>query len=107
MEAMEKMTRKLEVRCLRKHITDVCTGASRCLSIFFNYFSDFEYDFDVMMRKRKAENSKARRKRKDIDVINDSDELIQFLCEQMKEAARVSRSVGFIPALQSCQNSHI
>ena len=33
-------------------------------------------DFDAMLEKRKAEMSKRRRKKKDIDILNDNDDMI-------------------------------
>lgn len=47
------------------------------------------YDFDVMMQ-RKKEESYRRRKRKNFDIINDSDDVIADLISQMKQAADVS-----------------
>ncbi|RWS25435.1 Med26 domain containing protein-like protein [Leptotrombidium deliense] len=46
---------------------------------------DFVYDFDIMMQKRKE--SFRRRKRKNIDIINDSDDVIAELIQEMKQAA--------------------
>ena len=46
-------------------------------------------DFDAMMAKKKAENAKNRRKRKDFDLINDSDDLIAEMINKMKVAAEV------------------
>jgi hypothetical protein len=47
-----------------------------------------EYDFDNMMAKRKAEQSR-KRKRRDIDIINDNDDLIAQLIGEMRNAAEV------------------
>jgi transcription factor SPN1 len=46
----------------------------------------FVYDFDIMMQKRKEQNARAR-KRKNTDIINDSDDIIADLIHQMKQAA--------------------
>lgn len=46
------------------------------------------YDFDIMMQK-KREESYRRRKRKNIDIINDSDDVIAEMINQMKQAAEV------------------
>ncbi|UYV81015.1 IWS1 [Cordylochernes scorpioides] len=51
---------------------------------------DFMSDFDIMMQRKKEESGK-RRKRKDIDIINDSDDLIAEIITQMKQAAREDR----------------
>ena len=50
---------------------------------------EFVSDFDAMMAKKKAENAKNRRKRKDFDLINDSDDLIAEMINKMKVAAEV------------------
>ena len=47
---------------------------------------DFVYDFDLMMAKKKEE-SYHRRKRKNIDIINDNDDIIAELVTQMKQSA--------------------
>lgn len=46
-------------------------------------------DFDLMLQKKKEEHTK-RRKRKDIDIINDNDDIIAQLIGDMKAAAEVS-----------------
>ncbi|RWS00646.1 Med26 domain containing protein-like protein [Dinothrombium tinctorium] len=46
---------------------------------------DFVYDFDLMMQKRKE--SFRRRKRKNSEIINDSDDMIAELIQEMKQAA--------------------
>lgn len=46
---------------------------------------DLVYDFDIMMAKKKEQNAKNRR-RKNTDIINDSDDFINDLIEQMKQA---------------------
>lgn len=46
------------------------------------------YDFDIMLQKRKEMNSR-RRRRKNIDLINDSDDIIAELIHDMKVAAQV------------------
>ena len=47
-------------------------------------------DFDAMLEKRKSEMSKRRRKKKDIDILNDNDDMISDMIRRMKEAAEVS-----------------
>lgn len=54
--------------------------------------SDLVYDFDIMMQKKREENYR-RRKRKNIDIINDSDDVIAEMIQQMKQAAEVGPSV--------------
>ncbi|KAI7692934.1 Protein IWS1 -like protein [Sarcoptes scabiei] len=44
------------------------------------------YDFDLMLQRRKEMNSR-KRKRKNTDLINDSDDLIAELIQDMKQAA--------------------
>lgn len=48
--------------------------------------SDMVYDFDLMMQKKREENYR-HRKRKNTDIINDSDDLIADMITQMKQAA--------------------
>lgn len=50
---------------------------------------DFVSDFDVMLEKKKAERQGNRRRRKDIDIINDNDDLIADMVHKMKLAAEV------------------
>lgn len=45
-------------------------------------------DFELMMMKKKEEQSMKRR-RKDIDIINDNDDIIAGLIADMKHAAEV------------------
>ena len=49
-------------------------------------------DFDVMLEKKKAERQASRRKRKDVDIINDNDDLIADMVQKMKVAAEVMYS---------------
>lgn len=46
-------------------------------------------DFDAMLARKKEENSR-RRKRRDIDIINDNDDIIDQLIQNMRQAAEVS-----------------
>lgn len=46
------------------------------------------YDFDIMLQKRKEINSR-RRRRKNVDIINDSDDIIAELMNQMRDAYEV------------------
>jgi len=55
---------------------------------------EYASDFDVMMAKRKEEMQKSRRKRKDVDLINDNDDLIADLIVKMKEAANSDRELN-------------
>lgn len=50
-------------------------------------------DFDLMLQKKREEQSK-RRKRKDIDIINDNDDIIAQLLADMRNAAEVSPGVS-------------
>lgn len=50
-------------------------------------------DFDLMLQKKREEQSK-RRKRKDIDIINDNDDIIAQLLADMRHAAEVSLTVS-------------
>ena len=57
------------------------------MNVYFNR-SEFVSDFDLMMARKKDERRK--RKRKDVDIINDNDDLIAHLIEQMKHASEVT-----------------
>lgn len=57
------------------------------------YFSDRDEnhglsDFDIMLQRKKEEGNR-KRKRKDIDIINDNDDIIAGLLGDMKNAADV------------------
>ena len=43
----------------------------------------------MMLEKKKAERQAGRRKRKDVDIINDNDDLIADMVQKMKVAAEV------------------
>ncbi len=45
-------------------------------------------DFDLMLMRKKEEKS-GRRRKKDIDIINDNDDIIAQLISDMKHAAQV------------------
>lgn len=64
------------------------------MTLYFNFYRDFVSDFDLMLEKKKEEMRNQRRKRKDIDIINDNDDLIDALIGRMKIAAEVSFSKG-------------
>lgn len=49
---------------------------------------DIVYDFDLMLQRKREENYR-RRKRKNIDIINDNDDVIAEMIQQMKQAADV------------------
>ncbi|KAL0274035.1 UNVERIFIED_CONTAM: hypothetical protein PYX00_006564 [Menopon gallinae] len=55
--------------------------------------SDILSDFDLMLQKKKEEQTK-RRKRKDIDIINDNDDIIAQLIADMKVAAEEDRKLN-------------
>lgn len=54
---------------------------------------DFMSDFDRMMARKKEEQSR-RRKRKDIDIINDNDDIIAQLLQDMKSASEEDRKLN-------------
>ncbi|KAH9487631.1 Transcription factor iws1 [Bulinus truncatus] len=54
----------------------------------------FVSDFELMMQRKKEEMSRQRRKRKDVDLINDNDDLIADLIVKMKEAANQDRELN-------------
>jgi len=54
-----------------------------------NFRDDGVSDFDLMLQKKKEEMTK-RRRRKDIDIINDNDDIIAQLISDMKHAYEVS-----------------
>lgn len=51
-------------------------------------------DFELMMQKKKDEMRYRRRKRKDVDIINDNDDLIADLIVQMKQSADEDRELN-------------
>ncbi|KAG8277706.1 Transcription factor iws1 [Homalodisca vitripennis] len=53
----------------------------------------FASDFELMLLKKKEENTK-RRKRKDIDIINDNEDIIAQLLSDMKHAAEEDRKLN-------------
>lgn len=55
----------------------------------FLYFrNDFVNDFEAMLSKKREDGTK-RRKRRDIDIINDNDDIIDQLIQNMRHAAEV------------------
>lgn len=68
------------------------------MMIFFYVFKFYVFinsgnpvsDFELMMMRKKEEQSMKRR-RKDIDIINDNDDIIAGLIGDMKHAAEVIR----------------
>lgn len=50
--------------------------------------NDFVNDFEAMLAKKKEDGTK-RRKRRDIDIINDNDDIIDQLIQDMRAAAEV------------------
>lgn len=55
--------------------------------------SEFVSDFDAMLAKKKDEKTK-RRKRRDIDIINDNDDIIDQLIQNMRQAAEDDRELN-------------
>ncbi|XP_067944128.1 protein IWS1 homolog [Watersipora subatra] len=48
-------------------------------------------DFDLMMEQKKAERASGRRKKRNVDIINDNDDLIVEMLKKMKDAAEEDR----------------
>lgn len=46
-------------------------------------------DFDEMMARKKEERSNNRRRKRNVDIINDNDDLIMDMLKRMREAAEV------------------
>lgn len=55
--------------------------------------SNFMSDFDMMLARKKEEKTK-RRKRRDIDLINDNDDIIAHLLQSMRDAAEEDRELN-------------
>lgn len=55
---------------------------------FHDFSGEFMSDFDTMLA-RKREEKTHRRKRRDIDLINDNDDIIDQLIQNMRMAAEV------------------
>ncbi|CAB3989525.1 IWS1 homolog, partial [Paramuricea clavata] len=49
---------------------------------------NFISDFDQMMQQKKEDNRKAHRRRKNVDIINDNDDLVVGIIKRMQEAAK-------------------
>lgn len=56
--------------------------------IFLSHRNDMVNDFEAMLARKKEDQSK-RRKRRDIDIINDNDDIIDQLIQNMRHAAEV------------------
>lgn len=56
--------------------------------LFIFSHNDGLSDFEAMLQRKKEEQSR-RRKRKDIDIINDNDDIIAQLLQDMRHAAEV------------------
>lgn len=54
----------------------------------------FVSDFELMLAKKREEKSKGRRRKRDIDLINDNDDLIDQLIQNMKQAAQEDRDLN-------------
>lgn len=50
--------------------------------------NEFVNDFEAMLAKKREDGTK-RRKRRDIDIINDNDDIIDQLIQDMRAAAEV------------------
>lgn len=75
---------------ISKHLTHVFYLFIHALILCFVFFyRDFVSDFEIMMMKKKEESQKYRRKRRDVDIINDNDDLIADMINKMKTAAEV------------------
>lgn len=57
-------------------------------TIFYFRENEFANDFEAMLA-RKREDGPKRRKRRDIDIINDNDDIIDQLIQDMRMAAEV------------------
>ncbi|XP_028405720.1 protein IWS1 homolog [Dendronephthya gigantea] len=51
----------------------------------------FISDFDLMMQQKKEENRQSHRRRKNVDIINDNDDLVAGIIKRMQEAAQEDR----------------
>lgn len=67
---------------------------------------EFVSDFDLMMMRKKEEMKHHRRKRKDIDLINDNDDIIADMITKMKEAAEVRNDCESYVSLTGVQNCY-
>ena len=47
-----------------------------------------------MMAQKKEERASGRRRKRNVDIINDNDDLIVDMLKRMREAAEVSKAVG-------------
>lgn len=56
--------------------------------MFLSFSGEFVSDFEAMLA-RKREQASKRRKRRDIDIINDNDDIIDQLIQNMRQAAEV------------------
>lgn len=55
--------------------------------------SEFVSDFEAMLARKRDEKTK-RRKRRDIDIINDNDDIIDQLIQNMRQAAEEDRELN-------------
>lgn len=65
--------------------------------------NDAMSDFDLMLIRKKEESTK-RRKRRDIDIINDNDDIIDQLIQNMRQAAEVKTELSLFFAISHCLN---
>lgn len=60
--------------------------------------SEFVNDFEAMLAKKREDGGK-RRKKRDIDIINDNDDIIDQLIQDMRAAADVRMQLIVFPQL--------
>lgn len=65
------------------------------LFFFSDGGNDGVSDFEAMMAKKREDQTR-KRKRKDIDIINDNDDIIAQLLADMRNAAEVSLPFNFL-----------
>lgn len=70
---------------------------------FFKFSGEFVSDFEAMLARKREQVSK-RRKRRDIDIINDNDDIIDQLIQNMRLAAEVIFTVKLVHF--ECTNSN-
>lgn len=63
------------------------------IQCFYIFSGEFQSDFELMLMRKKDEKSK-RRKRRDIDIINDNDDIIDQLIQNMRQAAEEDRELN-------------
>lgn len=79
------MTIKSSLICFSVAHESICNK----LVCAFHFSGQFVSDFEAMLA-RKRELASKRRKRRDIDIINDNDDIIDQLIQNMRQAAEVN-----------------